>query len=290
MKNFKMAFVIPYFGQWPFWMSFFLESCKYNSSFDWIFFTDCGIPENSPENVFFEEMSFEDYCSLVSSRLGLIFFPESPYKLCDIKPALPYIHQDRISEYDFVGFSDIDLVYGDLRKYFDDTRLSCFDLFSTHSRRISGHLCLMRNTKRMRQAFMNVPGWRDSFESKLHNGFDEGDFSRLFIRHKNWPELFRVIADRFNSWRQSSVFEEAYSTPNGRVPWHDGTFNFPEKWIWRRGILTNDINGEREFPYFHFIGWKCDFWSSLSLDQLLPDYDLSRSDGWCVTAKGFREV
>ena len=63
-----------------------------------------------------------------------------------------------------LGFSDIDLVYGQLRGYFSEERLARYDLLSTHARRVSGHLCLLRNNERMRQAFMRVHGWQACFE------------------------------------------------------------------------------------------------------------------------------
>lgn len=286
----RIRFLIPYFGRWPFWMSFFLESCRYNPDIDWLFFSDCGEPDNLPANVVIEPMSFAQYCQLVSERLGIAFQPQSAYKLCDIKPALGLIHADRLEGIDFWGFSDIDLIYGDLRGYFTAERLTHFDLLSTHERRISGHLCLLRNTTRMREAFTQVPDWQEKLAATEHTAFDEAAFSRLFIRHKSWPAPLRLLADRFNPWRRSSEFVEAFSTPNGRVPWHDGSLDFPARWIWRRGLLFNERDGERQFPYFHFIGWKSDAWPVHAEAELVPDPTLAARDAWCVTPQGFREV
>lgn len=286
----RIRFLIPYFGRWPFWMPFFLQTCRFNPDVEWLFFTDCGTPEGAPNNVSFRPITFADYCKQVSARLGINFHPHSPYKLCDLKPALGYVHENELAGADFWGFSDIDLVYGDLRAYFSAERLARFDLLSTHERRVSGHLCLMRNTARMREAFMSVPGWQESLSSSEHNAFDEGAFSRLFIRNKNWPVLLRRIVDAFNPWRRCSEFVEAYSTPNGRVPWVDGSLDFPQLWIWRQGRLFNDRDGHRQFPYFHFIGWKCDTWPTCAEHELLGDVTLVMKDAWSITPKGFREV
>ena len=40
----RLLFLIPYFGRWPFWMPFFLQSCRFNPDVQWLFFTDCGTP------------------------------------------------------------------------------------------------------------------------------------------------------------------------------------------------------------------------------------------------------
>ena len=152
----SIRFVIPYFGCWPFWMDFFLAGCARNPDIDWLFFTDCGIPQNVPDNVTFIEISYSDYCALVSERLGIDFSPADSYKLCDIKPAFGYIHAEHLDGYDFWAFGDVDVVYGNLRKYFTANRLATKDLFATHARRISGHLCLLRNTPTMREANTTV--------------------------------------------------------------------------------------------------------------------------------------
>lgn len=286
----RIRFLIPYFGRWPFWMPFFLESCRHNPDIDWLFFSDCGVPDNLPANVVIESMTFADYCQRVSERLGISFNPRSAYKLCDIKPALGYIHADRLDGFDFWGFSDIDLVYGNLRAYFSAERLARFDLLSTHERRISGHLCLMRNDARMREAFMQVPGWQRAFQQAEHLAFDEGAFSRLFIRRKNWPEGLRRLLNLFNPWCRRSEFVEAFSTPSARVPWLDGRFDFPKRWTWSRGRLTNERDGEREFPYFHFIAWKGDAWPLCPAESLIQPGDLVSRAAWSITAQGFREA
>lgn len=286
----RIRFIIPYFGRWPFWMPFFLETCRHNPDIDWLFFSDCGEPEALPENVKIRACSFGEYCLLVSKRLGIDFSPENPYKLCDIKPALGYVHADELEDVDFWGFSDIDLIYGNLRDYFTAERLARFDLLSTHERRISGHLCLMRNTAQMRELFMMVTGWREKFSSQQHLAFDEAAFARLFIRRKNWPGPLRRFVDLFNPLRRRSEFKEAFSTPDARIAWHDGRPGFPERWNWRKGRLVNDRDGAREFPYFHFITWKSKVWPALPATQLLPDMKILEGGEWSVTAEGFRPI
>ncbi|QTQ32433.1 DUF6625 family protein [Aromatoleum bremense] len=286
----RIRFIIPYFGRWPFWMGFFLRSCRSNPDIEWLFFTDCGVPADAPGNVEFRECSFNDYCRRVSARLDIDFQPSSPYKLCDLKPALGYIHADELTGVGYWGFGDIDLVYGELRRYLNAVNLTRFELLSTHANRVSGHLCLMRNSTRMREAFMAVLDWREKLQDPQHCVFDESAFSRLFIRHKNWPMSLRRLYDICNPWRRHSEFVEAFTTPNGRVPWVDGSHAFPTRWIWREGRLTNNRDGERGFPYFHFIGWKCDAWPAYSTEQLLPDPQLALQGAWSITSEGFREV
>lgn len=252
----RICIVIPYFGRWPFWINYFLLSCRLNPSINWIIYTDCGCLTDSPPNVKLIEISFQEYCKLVSKKLAIRFEPENPYKLCDIKPALGDLHSDELGNYDFWGFGDIDLVYGDLRAFFTRDRLSQKDVFSNHATRISGHLCLIRNQQDLNMAYKKIPFWRDKFEIQQHLAIDEKDFSKLFLRHKNSPSWVQELAAWRDPWLKRGEFIESFSTPNARIAWIDGRHVFPTTWKWCEGLLTNDLNDERVFPYFHFLIWK----------------------------------
>lgn len=285
----RILFVIPYFGSWPFWMPFFLESCRRNADIDWLLFSDCGIPENLPPNVRIEPISYQEYCQLVSSRLEIDFAPVHAYKLCDIKPALGYIHADRLQGYDFWAFGDIDLIYGDLRAYFTAERLARNDLFSTHERRVAGHLCLMRTTSNQLELFKQIKDWRGRFSDHEHHALDEGAFSRLFLWRKNFPKPLFDLVGKFNPLRRRSEFTEAFSTPGGVIKWHDGTDNFPVHWLWRDGRLSNDRDGERTFPYFHFVCWKRNEWAALPQPDPAAVRTLAATSSWIIDETGFHQ-
>jgi hypothetical protein len=252
----SICIVIPYFGKRPVWMPYYLETCRFNNTIHWVFYTDCGTPQNLPPNVKIIDISYTDYCDLVSRKLEINFHPENPYKLCDIKPLLGFIHEDILHGYDFWGFGDIDLVYGDLRAYFSKTRLARKDLFATHARRISGHLCLIRNTDEMRTAFRRVRNWKYLISKLEHVAFDEKAFSKIFLRHKNSPKIVRLLAGLFDPWLRKAEFIEAYTTPNAKLAWIDGSKIYPSTWYWQDGLVTNDIDGDKTYPYFHFMVWK----------------------------------
>ncbi|WP_179291738.1 DUF6625 family protein [Pseudomonas fragi] len=284
----SILFIIPYFGNWPFWMPFFLESCRRNPDINWLIFSDCGAPDNRPKNVAIEGITQAGYYQLVSDRLGIDFAPDDSYKLCDIKPALGYIHADRLEGYDFWGFGDIDVVYGNLREHFTDARLARYQFFSTHERRVAGHLCLMRNTHQYRELFKRIKQWQARFTDKQHHALDEGAFSRIFIKGKNLPQpMFRLLA-KLNPLRRRSDFTEAFSTPGGRVKWHDNSYNFPKEWYWEHGHLTNNIDGDRSFPYFHFVCWKRNEWAALPIPDPTQIEHLARQGRWIIDAGGFQ--
>ena len=283
----SICFVIPYFGKWPFWMPFFLAGCRANPTVDWLLFSDCGQIADCPPNVRIIDTDYVSYCARVADTLGIVFQPPNPYKLCDLKPVLGYIHEAELRGHDFWAFGDLDLVFGDLRAWFTAERLARKDIFSTHARRISGHCCLMRNTQEIREAFLLMPDWQKRLSDPTHQAVDEGAFSRLFIRRKNWPQTLARLSWLLNPWYRRAEFVEAFSTPDAKVAWIDGSYVFPRRWRWRAGVLSCDRAGERTFPYVHFLRWKGVEWKRLGAEAMVGYAQLAREPAWDVTAHGF---
>ncbi len=189
---------------------------------------------------------------MVSNKLH-IRFTGSPYKLCDLKPALGCIHRDIIATYDYFGLGDIDVIYGNLRRFITSEMLSKH-LIATHPDRVSGHFCLLKNTDEMRNMFRKIPNWKKLLENPEHRGVDESQFTKLFIRHRKHPEWLKRFSPRY----RACVFKEQYSTVmSHKHPWIDGTMQYPEIWEWNRGAL---LAGGREMMYLHFMNWKSGRW------------------------------
>src|SRR5690242_17250860 len=111
----SIVLLIAYFGQWPPWINFFIESCRANRDIDWVIFTDAGKPENTADNVRIIDIPFDDYQKLVSRSLRINFNPADSYKICDVRPAFGILHYDIVRGYDWFGFGDVDVIYGRIR-------------------------------------------------------------------------------------------------------------------------------------------------------------------------------
>ena len=113
MKN-KIALINCFSGIWPPWFKYFLLSISKNSTIDWIFFADNYLPDIQGENVLHHTFTLEDFSQLASLKLGFEIELNNPYKLCDFKPAYGKIFEDYLSGYDFWGYFDIDVIFGDI--------------------------------------------------------------------------------------------------------------------------------------------------------------------------------
>ena len=228
----KIAIIIPYFGKWPEWMDFYLYTCGRQKMVDFLYFTDCGIPRKRYSNTKFFETDYPSYCKRVSEALGIYFNPEhGAYNLCWCKPFYGIIHEKELSGYDFWGFADIDLVYGDLSIMFNDTNLRKYDFISAHSERVAGHLTVMRNIDKYNKACLKIPLWKEKLEMEEFHGLDEEpEYGRIinpcsrYIGSAYWyvfrpffkKNRFRYydLAERLlQPLHKRSLFKERYTTP-----------------------------------------------------------------------------
>jgi hypothetical protein len=244
MKH-SIAILIPHFGSWPVWINFFVESCRANKAIDWILFSDAEPPENSAQNVRHVRIPFAEYRALASNALGVQVGAEIPYKLCDIRPALGSIHADIVNGYDFVGTGDLDVIYGDIRAFYDNELLERYDLLSSHADRVSGHFCLMRNRDDVVNAFRSARGWKDAFRRTDYVNFDERALFNLFRGKK------AKVLGQLGVGRMRCRFREAYSTP---------AVSSDMRWYWESGRLTNEHYPHHPFMYLHFMSWHSNRW------------------------------
>jgi hypothetical protein len=296
-----LIMLMPYFGHWPEWMNLFIESCKWNPDVRWRFFTDCGEPENKAANVDYVHLRFEDYKALVRNRLRIDFDPSDPYKLCDLKPSYGYIHARDIAGYRFFGYGDIDLVYGKISDFYTGEVLARSSVLSIRHDMFAAHFAILRNTAGLRRAYKRIPGYRQALEQSQYLEMDERAFYRVFCPPAVEPSGLRRILARFDPCRRGGLFVQRHTTVLSPKGWYDGTMNYPQRWFWKRGRLTNDRDGEREFLCLHFMRWKTGrymqnppvqgegAWVGLK-NVVHMDWRQLAADGFCISPAGFTHI
>jgi hypothetical protein len=237
-----------WFGSWPEWIDFFVESCRWNADIDWLVFTDQDPPENQAPNVSYRKIGFAEHKARIGETTGIDLTEFAPYKLCDFKPCLGLVFDDETEGYRNYGHCDIDLIFGNIRAFYTDEVLERYEVLSTTTNLLSGHLAVLRNTPFNKRAFRRIRHWTRKAADPKNQGLDEYRFGKVFAR----PSLWRRLTER----RPRVLFEERYTTPMTRVPWIDGSFDYPTRWFWKAGRLTAEGYGDREFIYLHFMNWK----------------------------------
>ena len=117
MNKTKIIFIIPCIGKYPWYFPYFLKSCVYNADIDFKILSDSDIPLSvKPDNVELIPYSLEKFNEDATKALGFKINIEQAYKLCDFKPAYGSIFSDYVKGYDFWGYCDIDVIFGNKRE------------------------------------------------------------------------------------------------------------------------------------------------------------------------------
>ena len=154
----KIAFVVVWSGKLPNYFPVWLASCKENPTVDFFVFTDDRTEYDYPVNVKNYYFSFEElkqkFCDIFPFEISL----EKPYKFCDYKPAYGEAFSSYLTEYDFWGYCDIDVIWGNIREFLTDEVLENNERIFTR-----GHCSLFRNNERVNSYYrtLNAEGHLD---------------------------------------------------------------------------------------------------------------------------------
>ena len=172
----KIVLILPYFGKFDALFPVWLKSCQINESFDFLIFTDDKRDFDYPENVKVHYMEFAELKDKIQQLYDFKISLEQPYRLCNFKPAYGDIFQEYIKEYDYWGFCDNDVIFGNLRCLFPEN-LEIYDRIG-----FFGHLTLLRNTVEMRELYKYAGAYKLAFSLDEPLFFDEDAFSLITVK------------------------------------------------------------------------------------------------------------
>lgn len=249
-KNFsKICLINIYFGKLPNYFELWLNSCKYNSTIDFIVFTDDKTKYDCPENVRIIYTSLKEIKEKIQKKFDFEISLEYTYKLCDYKPIYGYVFQEYIHEYDFWGHCDLDVIFGNLRKFLNEEILAQNDKIYE-----LGHFTLYKNIDRVNQNFRElintngVPLYKQVYTNNNSFYFDEWTGiinlydGKKYKMYSN-PFVIANISCKYNNFIRNIKKE------NGKYIFHWRENNNTSQLI---GIYLNNKKVlEEEFMYIH---------------------------------------
>lgn len=244
---YKIRVIIPYFGKLPKMFKFWRQSALNNSSIDFLLLTDCSVEED--KNLKVVKMTFKDLREKIQNLFEFPIALNSPYKLCDFRGAYGEIFSEYLDEYDFWGFGDIDLIYGDIRSFITNEILQKYDVISGW-----GHFTLYRNNKFCNTFYKTHQDgflyYVDVFKNPQNFVFDEywhkglSDLWTELYPQRIWnTKLFDDIKIPSSCFNFISVFHPEYS--NNLI------FRYDEGKLYRVYMKDNAICMEQTL-YAHF--------------------------------------
>lgn len=179
--NSNSLLIITYFGNFTDAAQKSLESLLEND-IDVMLFADSEVLYKK-NNFYFNNMNALLLKNIVEAKMNLKQNFKSYYKLCDFKVFFPFIFSDFYTkEYDYVGFCDLDVLYGDINSFIDSPTTEYFDVIGNR-----GHFTLFYskyyNQLCSRLMSKNVfPVLKTILESKCNYAFDEFLFLHKLLK------------------------------------------------------------------------------------------------------------
>lgn len=205
MANNRAVFIIPHFGKFKNYFQLFLYSVEKNPDYNWLIFTDDREKYSFPDNVEVHYMEFSEFKALVQSKFDFNVSIEYPYRIADFKPAFGYIFSEYIQNYKFWGYSDSDIIVGQISHFWNDEELDKIDKIG-----MLGHATLIRNEKKFREAFKEpingVEVYKKVFTENKNHSFDEefnNSINNIFLNKKYRTNFTEYQA---NTYTKSSNF------------------------------------------------------------------------------------
>lgn len=244
----KICFIVPYFGKLPQYFQVWLESCRYNPTINWIVFTDDKSKFNYPENVSVYYLSFAEMKDRIQNCFEYDICLDIPYKLVDFKIAYGEIFENYLSDYDFWGFCDIDLIWGNIRNFFTDELLTQYEKIGDQ-----GHSTIFKNTRDInslyRKKIDNQVSYREIATKEMIFASDKEYISNIFDYFKK--DVFKKVI-----YAGLEKYKAGFFLQN--MPPEEDYKNWRQVFTWRDGCLTrwyvyNNSLYSEEFLYIHFF-------------------------------------
>jgi hypothetical protein len=250
MYKHNIAIVICWSGEWPWYFKFFLHSVRFNPTIDFLIITDTQNSEDLPGNIKMIYKSLEEIADLASKKLFFNAVIGNPYKLNDYKPAYGLIFEDYLMEYDFWGHGDIDIIFGNIRKFMTNEMLDEYDFITVRHDFIAGFFSLFKNNELMKTLFKESKDYQKVFSSSRHYCFDECNFLHPQLKWKIPIEQIPCEIESMEHVIRKSAkaglimahydFLVVESNP-GKLRWENGELFYKEKF---------------EALFFHLIRFK----------------------------------
>lgn len=193
----KTLIFLPYFGKRPAYFNLWLHSCGYQQDFDWLILTDHPLPCSPPDNVKVIQCTLSELKQHFQKKTNLPLSLEKPYKLCDYKPFYGYFLSEHLDGYDYWGYCDCDLIFGNIRKYLTRQIQTGYDKCIR-----TGHFSVIRNSMAVNNVFMKYETRKIVLTSPVVYGYDEtvngyhpGFTGELIREGFTFTDLEEVIAD-----------------------------------------------------------------------------------------------
>ena len=251
MRN-RVCLVLPFFTggmPMPSYANLFFETVAHNPELDLLVLSDCGWYEPRSINVTYVACTLSDVRERAQALFNFKVSMDTPYKLCDYKPAYGLMFADYLGGYDFWGNCDLDMAFGNFNRFVTDTVLDSYDKVYQH-----GHLTLYRNLDVVNREFMSDYGmdYRKVLTTPISCVFDELEGVQKKFDHDGLRTYKGFDFLDINPWRwhlsraHSGVPQEMLGPESGFDYEHE-CFSWDDGHLWRHAIAGGGVSLRTSF-------------------------------------------
>jgi len=261
----RMVFIICWHGDYPWYFPYFLHSCRYNPTIDFLIFTENKAKLDLPPNMKIITYSLEQFKAEASKALGFEVAVESGYKLCDFKPAYGFIFSDWIKDYDFWGYCDVDVIFGNIRSFMTDELLNEYDIISARHDYLTGCFALYRNNEFMRELFKQSKDHRKVFTDPHNFYFDETNFAfKAFEKGLHYSQIHTEVESMTHVVRRLQEENKLRAYFEFQI-----VEGFGGNMLWNKGQLI--YRKQFEAMLYHLVRFKRKYSEPVDLQRTIPD-------------------
>lgn len=207
-------------------------------------------------------MSFDELKKHIEEKLELKLPNIAPYKLCDFRPAYGVLFEELVKNYDFWGYGDIDLIYGELDKFITDDLLKNNDLLAFKKGHMHGPFSLYRNNEEVNLLY-SKGNFKEIFQAEEYLSYDEFSRNPFYTEIQDEHEILKlpnnnisVIVFKEQLAKKLSVYNVQYAKENlmkGEIiAYSQGqlyNYHTNENYIFYHWVL------EKRFIWFKYPNW-----------------------------------
>ena len=175
----RIRLIAAYLGPLPSYFPFFLRSAAANPQVDFLIFSDQRPPASLRGNVRMFALSPKRFEAMASEATGRPMRLINAHKLCDYKPLYGAIFADHLREADYWGHMDLDIIWGNIRKFVEAPIRGGSQIISADGNRLSGAFTVYRNVPKLRDLYRRIANVFDLLNADAVFDLDERNFDAV---------------------------------------------------------------------------------------------------------------
>jgi hypothetical protein len=188
----KVAIIAVYFGAFPKYFDIFKHTAFFNKDYDWFIFTDQVSEPVKENNIHFIPYSLDIYNKRLSTIFNCDIAIKEVNRICEGRPAFAAIFEEYIKDYDWWGWTDLDLLNGNFNKFINDDILNAYDAINATTSTIHKHRTASLNgtimllSVRLKDLYKQI----NNYVSMLIDGKPDGRYNSYNIEETYFYDTF----------------------------------------------------------------------------------------------------